>query len=84
MKPENSSSGVYDGGVGKSIILTEDQYTKIQKLIEQALENSTIHTTDRVMMSARIIKQDGTVKKTCILKPGSSEITAIENELRKF
>jgi hypothetical protein len=84
VKPENSSSGVYDGGEAKSISITSVQFSEIQSLLEQALNKPDIHMENRIMMSGKITSLEGSTKKQCIFKPGSSEIKQIEDAMKKI
>jgi metal-dependent hydrolase (beta-lactamase superfamily II) len=84
VKPENSSSGVYDGGEAKTVTVTSNQFTELQTLLEKVLNQSSIHIENRVMMSGQIKRVDSNSKKQCIIKPGSPEIAQIEQALKNI
>ncbi len=81
--PEESSSGTYSGGEPKNIAITPAQFQTLEALFEKALSNTETHMENRVMMSG-LVSRTGSNKKQCILKPGSPDITMIEEALKKI
>lgn len=83
VKPEYSSSGTYSGGVPKSIALTPDQFEAISAILTKAVDNTTSHISERVMMSGAVSVTDGNNRKRYIIAPGSVEQKDIELALKK-
>ncbi len=82
VKPEFSSSGVYDGGIYVKKTITDSQYTQIRSVLRDALQNKLIHIENRVMGSGLITIQESGTTRSCILKPNSLERRAIESLLK--
>ena len=83
VKPENSSSGEYDGGKYIKKKLNDIQYNEITSIIDKAVKNKKVHIKDRIKMSGMITIQKAKNKTTCIIKPGSKEQIEIEKTLKK-
>jgi hypothetical protein len=81
--PEESSSGTYSGGEPKNIAISPAQFQTLEALFESALNNTSTHIENRVMMSG-LVSRTGSNKKQCILKPGSEGIAAIEKALKSI
>jgi hypothetical protein len=81
--PEESSSGTYSGGEPKNIAISPAQFQTLEALFEKALNNTETHIENRVMMSG-LVSRTGSNKKQSILKPGSTDIATIEEELKKI
>jgi len=84
IKPNFSSSGIYDGGKYIKITITNLQYDDILKEINDGIKNIKSHIKFRVKMSGMIIKSNGSNKKTYILAPFSEYITKIEKKLQEI
>ena len=84
VKPEDSSSGTYSGGVPKSIALTPDQFGVITAVLSKAVDNTTSHISERVMMSGAVSVIDGNNKNRYIIAPGSVEQKDIESTLKNI
>ena len=82
VKKEESSSGMYSGGDAKRVTITAEQYKKISALLDSALDNTSIHINERVMMSGvvRVISSEN--KRSCIIRPGSDDLLRIEQSLK--
>ena len=84
VEPANSSSGIYDGGDYKKIELSKDQYDHIRQLLETAVLNTNVHTTDRIKTSGMIIINSNGKKKVIIIKPNCKEQLEIEAYLKSI
>ena len=82
VKPETSSSGVYDGGNHVKKEIDDVLFTRIQSSITEAINNSTIQIKNRVMGSGMITMGDRGKVISCILQPGSPEQRKIETLLK--
>jgi hypothetical protein len=82
VKPEESSTGFYSGGEPKKVTLTAQQFVELSRVLEKALNNTSIHIQDRIKTSG-MISAIGSDKRQCIIKPGSNEMLEIENTLKK-
>ena len=80
--PEESSSGSYSGGENKNVTISATQFNELKKLFDQALVNSSIHLSNRVMMSG-MVSRIGSTNKQCIIKPNCSEMIELEKALKK-
>lgn len=78
--PEESSSGTYSGGDPKVITLHEVQVQAIRKVLEDAIDDQSIHIDKRIMGSAVIEKNSD----TWILSPQAPQKKRIENLLQEF
>jgi len=84
VKPENSSSGTYDGGEYIKRNITKKEYDSILSVLNKAVKNKRIHIKNRIMMSGMIIIENNNIKNIFIIKPGSNEQTDIENTLKNI
>ncbi len=84
VKPEFSSSGIYDGGEHIKKEISKQQYDNITKIIDEAVSNDQSHVKDRVKMSGMITIKEGNDRKTCILSPTSKEKEKIEKFLQEL
>ena len=84
MKPEFSSSGIYDGGEYIKKQISNIQFENFKSEINKAVENKEIHIEKRVMMSGLIKIKKGDNETTYIIKPGSKEQIQIEKLLKEF
>lgn len=82
VEPAQSSSGIYDGGDYIKTKLSKDQYNHIIQLLEKAILNKNVHTTDRIKTSGMIIINSNGKKKIFILKPNCKEQLEIEAYLK--
>ena len=81
VKPQFSSSGVYDGGDYIKKEVKEFQYKQLSSIFNGVMENKKIHITNRIKRSGVIVVQDKDKEKTCILNPDSKELKDIEKLL---
>ncbi len=84
VKPEESSSGFYSGGEAKTVSISTEESNTLQSLFEKGMKNSAIQIQERVKMSGIITHMSGDQQNKYILKPGSAELTAIENRLKEI
>jgi hypothetical protein len=84
VKPEVSSSGVYDGGTYTKKKIDETLFSQIRTCITDAIHNPSIQIKNRVMGSGLIIMKDRGVAISCILQPGSPEQRKIETLLKEI
>ena len=83
VKPEESSTGMYSGGDAKKVTLSQSQFNKVKKLLDDALDNTSIHIKDR-MKTSGMITRIGSQEAQCIIKPYCGEMIAIEEALKKI
>lgn len=84
VKPEESSTGMYNGGDPAEVPLSADTYEALRTLLDQAINNPEVHIEDRIKTSGMITRTTkGEVKKV-ILRPKSAELEAIEQVLRSM
>lgn len=84
VKPEESSSGLYNGGEPKKITITAEQFTSACEKLEAAINNSEVHIKDRIKMSGAISVSDGHNTKMYIILPSCSEQIEIEKILKEM
>lgn len=82
--PAESSTGTYSGGEPKTVLITPVQFNELKSLLDNALENSSIHITDRMKTSGMISKIGSGDKKQCILRPNCTEMKTIEATLKSI
>lgn len=75
---EQSSSGEYDGGEPKMVKITNEQFTKIEGIIDAILADKSIHEKNREMGFGTIIVG----KKTIYINRNADKKTALETELK--
>ena len=81
VKKENSSSGVYSGGVARTVTLSDADYRSLGGLLDAAIADKAAHTDKRVMMSGAITRNTGDTKAHVILKPDAPVKREIEAAL---
>ncbi len=84
IKPEESSSGIFSGGLPKTVQLTPSQFDEIRTVMEQGMSNTSIHIVNRVKMSGALTVINGKEQRQYILKPNSMELQAIEKVLKRI
>lgn len=84
IKPEFSSSGIYNGGDYMKKEISKSQFEKIVLVIKKAIGNKKSHIKNRVKASGLIIIEEGNDEETCILNPGSEELANIEEMLHSL
>ncbi len=84
VKPEFSSSGIYDGGTYVKKAITHFQFAQIRSILSDALKNTVNHIENRVKGSGLITIQEPKNYILCILSPGSLEQREIEKLLKNF
>jgi len=78
---EESSSGNYNGGKNQTKSISITQFNELKKLFDNAIENSSIHIPNRIMMSGMISNISS--KRQCIIKPDCDEMIELEKALKK-
>ncbi len=78
--PEESSSGTYSGGDPKVITLHEVQFQAIRKVLQDAIDDQSIHIDKRIMGSA-VIQKDS---DTWIISPQAPQKDRIDALLKEF
>lgn len=81
--PAESSTGTYSGGEPKTMTITSEQYKSIQVLLEKAVQNTAIHSNDRMKTSGAISVIEGSKERKYIIEPGCAEQKAIETLLKE-
>jgi hypothetical protein len=84
MTPEESSSGTYSGGEPAKKKLSKDDFKRVEAAVQAALDNKSIHITQRVMMSGSILVTEGEKSVEYIIKPHSKEQKALEKLLKEL
>lgn len=82
VKPEESSSGVYDGGDAITVSITSDQFAMLQKLFDEAISNTEIHTEQRAKLTGVIIRKTSKRTDRVTIAAGSVELAALGTALR--
>lgn len=81
VKPESSSSGIYDGGEHVKKAINQNQYEKLLLVFDKALGNEASHAKNRVKGSGLITIQQGDKVKSCMKSPNSEDMKEIERVL---
>lgn len=84
MKPENSSSGIYDGGTPQSIKVSKLAMIKFVDVIERSIWATDDHSEIRSMGSGTIVKTlDGSIS-TFYLRRNSKSMLEVESVLKNI
>ncbi len=81
VKPEYSSSGVYDGGEHVKKEISEQQYDEITAIMNETTRNKASHISSRVKTSGMIVVKEADSEKTCLLSAKSKVLLEIEKNL---
>ena len=84
IKPEFSSSGMYNGGEHVKKEISEKQYDEIIVFMDEAIRNKTIHISSRIKTSGMIVVKDADSENKCLLSAKSKVLLEIENLLHKL
>ena len=84
VKPEQSSSGEYDGGKPVSKSITDDDLQKIVAAFNLAFNNSSIHIQNRIKGTGLIIKKQARKETVVVIRGDSVEKENIEKILKKL
>lgn len=84
VQSNQSSSGVYSGGEPWESKITLNDFKEFEVLFQQAMKDKSSHISERLMGSSLIKKQKMGKAMVCILKPGCSHITVIEEKLNLY
>lgn len=82
VKPEFSSSGLYDGGAPVTRSLTGEQYGLIVSGFKRSFAARSSHIANRVKMSGLVVIRDRRGERSIILAPRSKEQADIEKLLK--
>lgn len=78
--PVESSSGEYSGGNSKRVKITEEQFLKIEMIIQSILKDKSNFIKDRLMGSGTLIVG----KKTTYINSASQLKAELEQELKSY
>lgn len=83
--PAQSSTGFYSGGEPALVTITPAQFQSLQKLLEEAIADSTCHSAERPKGTGMILKinPDGMTTRV-ILQTGTPSIRRIESSLKEI
>ena len=82
---EESSSGIYNGGEAKAVIITSHELNKLTALFEEAISDSSCQQSKRSMGSGLLIRYNKTTaEKKVILKYKSQQIEKIDASLKEL
>jgi hypothetical protein len=84
IKPEFSSSGVYDGGEYLKKEIKEAEHDSIALILSKAIQNKKEHIDNRLKGSGMIIFKTEKEKNSYILKPKSGILNDIEKVLNNI
>jgi hypothetical protein len=80
--PEQSSTGMYSGGEPKTVPISTDQFNALKGLLDNALDNTSIHISDRIKTSGMISRIGSTIEQ-CMIIPYCKEMMEIEETLKR-
>jgi hypothetical protein len=84
IKPQFSSSGIYNGGNYSKNKITDNQYNEIISVINKAIKNKSIHIKKRIKKSGLITVEKNKIRKTYIINPKAIELHDIEYTFNKI
>jgi hypothetical protein len=82
VKPENSSSGIYDGGDPLKKKISKKEFKSLSQLLERGISEKDI-LQNREKGTGMIEKKQGTSYASCILPMENPVKKEIESELKK-
>lgn len=74
IKKEQSSSGIYSGGEPQTKVLTEEEWVEIQGLVQAILDNVSIQTDQRRMLTSALNITFGSDQKERYIITRSDEL----------
>jgi hypothetical protein len=83
VKPENSSSGFYSGGVAAKKEISEQQFLEIEKLFIEIFDKKEIQIENRIKTSGVLTIVRNKKNHTIIISKSPKQ-TQIETELKKL
>ena len=84
IKPENSSSGSYDGGEEWARGIDHATFHKLEILFLEAIKDTSGHIENRIKGSGMIIYFDDDTEKSVVLASGSNSKDTLESALRQL
>jgi hypothetical protein len=81
IKPENSSSGTYDGGEERTVAIDSATFSGIDSLFTDAIKDTSSHIKNRIKGSGMILYFDSGTEKSIILRSGSKSKNNLEQVL---
>ena len=76
--PNQSSSGIYSGGLPTTKILSPEDYNTLMNRVQAAIRNKAIQINQRLMGSGMIEFYDNNQKTTVLLQQHAKEKQALE------
>lgn len=84
VKPQYSSSGIYDGGDPALKEINDTQYEQIIIALNTAINNKECHIENRIKTSGLITKKENEKEEVIIISSNSEELLEIEILLKEF
>ncbi len=81
IKPENSSSGTYDGGEERTVAIDSTTFSSLDSLFTDAIKDTSSHIKNRIKGSGMILYFDDGMEKSIVLKSGSQSKNNLEQVL---
>lgn len=78
IKPQLSSSGLYNGGDHVVKMLNDIQYEQIISALNEAISDKECHIENRVKTSGMITKVENKAQEVVIIEPNSQHLSKIE------
>ncbi|TFG07734.1 MAG: hypothetical protein EU539_04160 [Promethearchaeota archaeon] len=82
IKPQHSSSGVYNGGDYIKKEMKNHEWKNLISIIKKAIKKEEVHIKNRIKKSGMIIVKGKENKKTYIIGPNTEELFEINNLLQ--
>ncbi|TFG14210.1 MAG: hypothetical protein EU535_03725 [Promethearchaeota archaeon] len=83
IKPDLSSSGVYNGGDYIKKVINSQDWDRMILIFNEAIRNKENHIQNRIKESGMILFQEKNKKKTYIIRPNSEVLLKIEQFLQR-
>lgn len=84
IKPEESSSGTYDGGEAKTVEISKEDFNNVSILLDNMLQNPKFQNNKRQMGSSRISKRENDKSISCIIPYRSEQKSELEKLLKSI
>ena len=81
IKPENSSSGTYDGGEERTVAIDNTTFMRLDSLFTAAIKATSNHIKNRIKGSGMILYFDNGTEKSIVLRSGSQSKNNLERVL---
>ena len=79
--PEESSTGMYSGGIPGKVTINEEQFNSVKNLLDQAIAAKPIHLPDRIKTSGQIVRTTSSDTTLVVIDGRSQEMRQIESLL---